>query len=267
MKILPSAVGRLAIGLAPALVAGQAHAAAWTQPEGSGQVIVTGVYSHSDNGYDADGDKVDIDDYTKAEIYFLAEYGVTDDLTVLAIPSFSHVSVDGSPDDSTGPGYTELGARYRLAGSGDTVFSAQGSVRIPGKKRRDNIAQIGATDSEIDLRALAGTSFAVGGAPAFVDLQGGYRIRNGDPPNEFRIDATLGLRPANRLQLLAQTFTTISDGAGRGGFDKYRYSNLYLSAVYDISKQWSLQFGGLATLDGKNALDERGLFTAVWFRF
>ena len=72
-----------------AALPGAAHASAWTQPQGAGQVIVTGVYSHSAKGFDAKGDTIDIDDYTKAEAYVLAEYGVTDDLTVMAIPSFS----------------------------------------------------------------------------------------------------------------------------------------------------------------------------------
>lgn len=248
--------------LAPAA----AHASAWTQPEGQGQVIVTGVYSKSDKGFDAGGDTIDIDDYTKIEAYALIEYGITDELTVMVTPSFSHVEVQNG-DETTGLGYTELGARYRLAHSDSAVFSVQGSFRIPGKKRRDSIAQIGATDSEIDLRALAGTSFKLGARDGFVDVQGGYRIRNGGPPNEFRLDATIGVRPAEKLLLLAQAFNVKSDGDGSGIFAKYRYTNLYLSAVYDVDPNWSIQFGGLATVSGRNALRERGLLVGVWRKF
>ena len=246
---------------------GAAHASAWPQPQGAGQVIVTGVYSHSAKGFDAKGDTIDIDDYTKAEVYLLAEYGVTDDLTVIATPSFSHVAVDGANAETNGPGYTELAARYRVAHGDNTVFSLQGSVRLPGRKRRDSVAQVGATDSEIDLRALAGKSFRIGASEAFVDVQGGYRIRNGEPPNEFRLDATLGVRPAKKLLLMAQAFTTVSDGNGRGIFAKYRYVNAYASATYDIAPRWSLQFGALATVSGRNALRERGVLAGVWFKF
>lgn len=249
-----------------ALSPAAAHASAWTQPQGQGQIIVTGVYSNSDKGFDTDGDSVDIDDYTKIEAYALIEYGVTDDLTVMATPSFSHVEVD-SGDETTGLGYTEIGARYRLAHGGSGVLSVQGSFRIPGKKRRDSIAQIGATDSEIDLRALAGTGFKLGSREGFLDVQGGYRIRNGGPPNEFRLDATIGLRPAEKLLVLAQSFNVRSDGDGRGIFTRYRYSNLYLSAVYDVDPKWSIQFGGLATVSGRNALRERGLLAGLWRKF
>jgi hypothetical protein len=247
-------------------VSASAHASAWPQKQGEGQVIATGVTSHSDKGFDAAGRTVDIDDYDKDEVYLLAEYGVTDDLTVMVTPSYSHVDV-ASGDKTSGPGYTELGARYRVASSDRSVFSLQASFRIPGKKRRDSIAQIGATDSEIDLRALAGTSFKLGGTDVFADFQGGYRIRNGGPPSEFRYDATFGIRPAAKLLLLAQSFNVVSDGAGSGIFTKYRYSNLYASAVYDVTPEWSVQAGVLGTIAGRNALRERGVLVGLWRRF
>ncbi len=258
---------RMAFAVVSFSVPAQALAGAWTLPQGSGQVIATGIYSDSDEGFDDRATSVDINDYRKAEVYVLAEYGVTDDLTLMVTPSFSHTSVQGNGDDTTGPGYTELGARYRFAKTRHGAFSFQTSLRVPGKRRQDNVAQIGATDTEIDLRALAGMNFRVANKEAFVDFQGGYRIRNGAPPNEFRLDATFGIRPAPRLLLLAQSFNTISDGSGRGIFGRHRYSNLYASGVYEVSPKWSLQLGVLATLSGRNALQERGLLSGVWFKF
>ena len=244
-----------------------AHAAASTQPKGSGQVIVTAVHTKSDKGFDNEGKTTDIADYEKSEAYALVEYGVTDDLTVMITPSFSDISIDGPGGDTSGLGYTEVGARYRLAHADGAVLSVQGSARLHGKRRRDTLGQASATGSEFDARILGGTSFDLGGVPAFVDLQGGYRWRNGSSPNEFHLDATLGLRPAEPLMILAQSFTTISDGAGEAGFADYRYSNAYLSGVYDISKSWSVQAGGIFTIDGRNALRERGVLAGLWYRF
>jgi hypothetical protein len=260
MRALASAFALVPLG------AGTAQAAAWTQPAGGGQVIVTGIHSHSDKGFDDRGRTIEIDDYDKDEAYALVEYGITDALTVLAIPSLSRVEVDGA-GDKTGLGQSEIGARYRLAATGAAVFSLQGSLRIPGRKRRDRVAQIGATDTEVDLRALAGWNFKLGRHDGFADVQGAYRMRNGGPPNEFRLDATLGLRPAKRLLVMAQYFHVRSDGAGTAGFGKHRYSNLYLSGVYDLGARWSLQLGHIATLSGRNALRERGLAAAIWHRF
>lgn len=253
--------------LASALSASPAAASAWTQEKGEGQVILTGLYSNSTRGYDANGNSFDIADYKKAEAYLLVEYGLTDDLTLMVNPSFRHVGIEGAGDDTTGLGYTELGARYRVAQSGNWVASVQGSVRIPGEKRTDSLAQVGSTDAEYDFRALAGTSFKAGGMDGFLDLQGGYRLRDGDPPNEFHADISVGIRPAPRFQVIGQLFNTWSDGAGDGPFASYRYHNAYLTGVYDLDDRWSVQAGVMGTIGGENALRERGLILGLWRRF
>lgn len=235
--------------------------------KGQGQLLVTGVYSHSDHGFDANGKTIDIPDYDKQELYLLGEYGLTDDLTLIVAPSFRHVGIQGSADDTTGLGYTELGGRYRVVGGSHWVGSLQATARIPGAKRRDSLAQVGSTDAEYDVRALGGASFSIGRMPGFVNLEGGYRVRAGDPPNEYRADATLGIRPAKRVLIYTLWSNSWSDGAGKGVFQAYRYHNAFLNAAYDLNDRWSLQLGGLATVAGKNALRERGATGGVWFRF
>lgn len=257
----------LGCGALALLAAAPAGASSWTQKKGETAIYLTGIYSNSDRGFDADGRTVDIDDYEKIEAYLLVEYGITDDLTVLATPSYRHVGIAGRDDDTTGLGYTEVGARYRVAHGDRWVASLQGSARIPGERRRDSLAQVGSTDAEYDFRGLVGGSFRVGGMDGFVDVQGGYRLRDGDPPNEWRADISLGIRPAAKLQVIGQVFNTVSDGRGRGVFPSYRYHNANLSLVHDVSERVSFQLGALATLGGRNALRERGLTAGMWFRF
>jgi len=237
------------------------------QPEGKGRVITSVIYSHSDKGFDDDGDAVDIADYDQLQVYVLAEYGLTKDLTLLLTPSYRDVQVKGG-DSTSGLGYTDVGARFRLASTDTFTLAAQGLVRIPGKKRRDNVAQIGATDAEYDLRMQGTKTFEIGGMSSFFILEGAYRLRDGQPPNEFKIDGTLGVRLAPRFQVLASSYNTISDGRGVGIFsNKFRYHNAYVSGVYDVTPQVSLQLGLQGTLAGRNALRERGLFGSAWFRF
>lgn len=251
----------LGLGIAlGSLTASPALAQAFPQAQGSGRVITSVIYSQSDEGFDDRGDTIDIPDYEKTEVYLLGEYGVTDDLTVLATPSFRSVAVEGA-EDETGLGFTDIGVRYRLAQSGRLVLSLQGLVRIPGKTRQNTLAQIGQTDMEYDLRAQAGLSF---GSGSFAILEGGYRLRSDDPPNEYHLDATVGLRAAPKVWLIANSYNTISDGAGQGIFRKHRYHNLYLSAAYEVTPRLTLQAGALATVAGENALKERGLFAGVW---
>lgn len=243
--------------------ASTARAQAFTQEKGHGRVITSLLWSESRKGFDDDGHTVDIADYQKTEVYFAAEYGITDDLTLLVTPSLRDVSVkDG--DDSRGLGYTDLGARYRIAKGERFVLSLQGLARFPGQKRRDILAQVGSTDMEYDLRAQAAYTFGRG---SFAILEGGYRLRAGDPPNAVNIDATLGIRAAPKLLLLASSFNAISDGAGRGVFRRYRYHNVYVSGAYDVSRHVTVQLGATGTVAGRNALRERGLLAGLWYRF
>lgn len=257
---------KLTLGILALSLSSGALAGAWPQDKGKGLVIVTASGSDSTKGYNANGDTVDIADYKKREAFALIEYGLTDEVTLIAQPSFRHVSVQGG-STSDGLGYTDLGARALVARGKTSVFSLQATGRIPGVRRRDTLAQVGSTGGEADFRALGGTSFKIGKADAFLEAQGAYRLRFGDPPNEIHADLTFGVRPVPRFLLLAQSFNTWSDGRGKGVFDRYRYHNLQASAVLDLDNHWSIQAGALGTAGGKNALRERGLLFGLWRKF
>ena len=242
---------------------GPAYAQAFTQPKGEGRVITSVTWSNSGRAFDDRARSVDIADYDQLNVYLIGEYGATDDLTLLLTPSFRSVQVRGA-SDSTGLGYTDVGARHAVARGSNFVVSLQGLVRIPGMTRRDVLAQIGQTDMEYDLRAQGAVTFGKG---SFVNLEGGYRLRAGDPPNAYNIDATVGIRATPKLLLLVNSFNAISDGDGRGVFRRYRYHNAYAGAAYDVSRRLTLQAGVLGTVAGRNALRERGLFAAAWVRF
>lgn len=262
----------MTIKFAAALVAGAAWLAlgatpvaaqAFTQEKGHGRVITSLLWSNSDKAFDDRGHAVDIPDYRMTEVYFLGEYGITDDVTLVVTPSLRNVDVKGG-SKNFGLGYTDVGGRWRVAHSDRGVFSLQAVARIPGRKRSDAFAQAGQTDMEYDLRAQGGITFGKG---SFAIVEGGYRLRAGDPPNAFNLDATLGIRATPRLLLLASTFNTVSDGAGRGVFRRYRYDNVYLSGAYDVSRHITVQLGALGTASGRNALRQRGLLTGLWYRF
>ena len=155
-----------------------AHAGAWTLPAGSGQIIVTGLTSNSVIGYDATGATTAIAPYLKHDVFVLGEFGLSDDLTMIANPSYDAVNVTGGTNNS-GAGYTEVGARLRLAHPSDGVLSLQSKVLIPGEQRGDRLAQLNSQGTQVDLRALAGHDFHVGRLPVFVDGEAGYRWRGG----------------------------------------------------------------------------------------
>jgi hypothetical protein len=265
---MPKLAGRylplLALLASPSMLQAQA----FVQEQGRGRVIVTGIYSVSDKAYDSEGKAVDINDYRQGQIYFNTEYGLTDDLTLLFTPSLRDIDIENEPErDETGFQFVDLGARYRVAELGNTHISLQGKVRIPVDPYRDTLAQVSSEGVEFDLRAQVGHGFQIGGNDAFVIGDAGYTFRGKAPPNEIHADVIVGYRPAERFLLLANLYNTYSDGRGSNGFPSYRYHNLFLSGVYDINPTVSLHLGGLMTIDGKNALRERGLLLGAWVHF
>ena len=259
---------RLSLLLSVALVPQAADAGAWLAPEGHGQVVVTGTASSAAKAFDSSGDLQSTPRYTKTELQVLMEYGVTDWLTAIAIPSLQHVDI-AAPVDArrSGFGNSEFGARARIMQESNWVLSAQGTVRVPGTADTNNPAAVGYTGFDVDLRALYGVSFALGGLPAFVDIQLAQRFRTGGPPSEARLDLTFGLRTAAQWLLLLQQFNVISEGSGSAPFTSNNYHKLQFSVVYDVTPQWSVQGGAFTTFAGRNALQENGILTGLWYRF
>jgi hypothetical protein len=236
--------------------------------EGQGQVLVTGSLSAADQAFDNSESAQPIPRYEKFELQALIEYGVTDRFTLMAMPGFQHVDIDGpAGGQRTGLGYSEFGGRYLLLQGDAWVFSGQTTLRVPGTFQNGNPAGVGYTDPELDFRVLLGRSFSAGSLPAFVDIQLAQRFRMDDPPDEFRVDLTFGVRPLPQWLLLAQSFNVFSEGAGEAGFSSYRYHKFQLSAVYDITPAWSLQLGAFTTFAGRNALQENGVILGAGYKF
>lgn len=260
-----TAVGALALAAGVASTPQAVLAAAWTQPKGGKEVIVSLRRQDSARGFDADGRQVDIVDYRKTELQAFAEYGLTDRLTLGVQGSVRRLRTANARADELG--CFEVGARYRLLARRGWVASAQVSARTPGGDADPGAAQKGSPDAELDGRLLAGWSGSAGERPVFFDLQAGLRRRDGDPPDERRLEATAGVRPTARLMLMAQGYGVASLGAGQGIYEAYRYLNLEVSAVYELPAGWSAQAGLTATAAGRNALRERGGVVAIWRRF
>lgn len=247
-----------------------ARAGAWTQEEGHGQVILQAAAAHSATEFGPSYDLYASRPYDKVEVALVFEYGATDWLTLIAAPQFLAVSLgDPAPASYAGPGYQDLGARVRLWHDAASVVSAQAVGRFPGTGNSSSAAAVGYEDAEVDLRLLAGTNFTLFDKPAFVDVQVAQRLRFGDPPDEFHLDVTLGVRVAERWQVLAQSFNVVSEGAGEGPYfgDSYEYYKVQLGAAYDLTAALTLQLSIVGTVFARNAPQENGVVAAAYYRF
>ncbi len=257
---------RLLISLGLVATPARALAGAWTLRDGDGILIVSVTPSTAPEAFI--GSKSLSPTYGKIEAEALVEYGLTDKLTLIFSPTLDDIHI-GAPTNAsrTGLGYTEFGGRYNFLAIDNWVVSAQATLRAPGTSDYLNPAAIGYTSVQVDMRGLVGYSFNIGAMPAFVDGQLAERYSDSGPPSEVHGDLTLGVRVLPRLLVLGQSFSVISEGNHLPVFSSYNYSKAELNLVYDLSKQWSVQAGAFTTYEEHNALEEKGLVAALWFRF
>lgn len=237
---------------------GPASAGAWLFEPGDGVVIATAAFTGSANAYDENGRLQPISDYRKFELRAHIEYGVTPWLTGVFKTDGRLETQDGQ---DTTTGVTGLGARARLAKTDRAVISAQLVGYTPGLDT--NAVWLQSEPAALDARILFGRSFMLFGQPAFIDAQGGYRATASGGSDEVHLDLTLGLKPSPRWLLMAQTFSTISINAS----EPYRYHKVQASALYRLAHGFGIQLGATGTIGGISALQERGVFSALWYEF
>ncbi|WP_246657311.1 hypothetical protein [Methylocystis sp. B8] len=255
-------------------------------PSGKGQAIVTTTFADARKAYDSYGRLIQAPSYRKFESRVYVEHGLFDWLTIVgeggymnfhgAAASYDRLSLlideakAGLPLSLRGPsgpryeglGLGALGARTRLFTWGDYIVSLQAGVRAasPAARRfldmRDPV--------QADLRLLVGRPFEVFGLPAFIDAELGYRSR-GQNGEEIRADFTAGFRPLAPVLILAQSFSAFAPRGGAAGL--VAAQKFQLSAIYDATASLSLQIGAIAAVGGVNSPAERGLISALWWRY
>jgi protein XagA len=251
------------------LAAEAAEASAWLQPEGRGRIIFSPSAMAAAQRFDRRGKPARIDRFVKQDTTTTVEYGLREDLTIsLAMGArVEAYPVEGGVQrvmTSTLGG----GARMALWRRDNLVVSAQlraasGFERsLPALERR-----FGARH-EVEVRLLAGYSFDIGGLPAFVEAQAGYRWRSAARADEAVLDFAVGIRPVDRLLVVLQLFNASAlQRDGLGGSERPRQHKLQASAVFDITEAWSFQVGGFTSLTGREALREQGVLIGVWRKF
>lgn len=261
-------------------------AGAWLYPQGEGQLILTTTFADARDAYDAVGKLVRTPSYRKFETRAYLEHGVTDWLTFAAEGAAMRFRGAPTPGDHLdllieeakaglpltirapqgtqyqGLGIGAVGVRLRLFSYGDYIFSVEGGLRSASAEARRFLDMRDA--AQFDVRLLMGRPFELFGMTGFIDTQVGLRTRgqNGD---EIRMDLTAGIRPTARWMLMAQSFSAVAPRGGMAGL--VAAQKFQLSAVYELTPALSLQIGGVTALSGVNAPAERGIVSAVWWRY
>ncbi|QTC92060.1 hypothetical protein IFJ75_03860 [Brevundimonas goettingensis] len=262
-----NAAAALLAGVAVLLSPAVADAGAWTQPKGKGQIIVKYEDMRADQGFDPDGNRVDLPQERRdSSAGVFAEYGLTDRLTV----QFKGDWQDGEDIflNYEGRGPLEIGLTWQVWRDDATAVSLYGGYASAGEGRNAGYAAPGVGDHDFEARVSVGRSF--GGQPvrwgpdrSFVELQAARRMRDG-LPDETRVDFTVGGHFGESWMVLAQAFGGAADDDGSA--EGARWLSVETSVVRRLG-DWSLQAGWRQTAAGRETPVSGGPVLAVWRRF
>lgn len=248
-----------------------AHAGAWPVPVGQGQIITTTVTDSASRGFD---DKWALNqdiEFSKFETQFFWEHGLTENITFTGSTTYQDVDfVSRTGNESVqGFGTSGLGGRYSFYKKDGSVAALQFTYVIAGKGENIADADLGRGGNGIDIRLLAGRNFKFLKRDGFIDVQAAHIIRRSNAPSTNKADLTTGLDISNNRQILAQIFYNRT-GEKVIGNDRILVNEsikLQGSAVFKRSEKTSLQFGVFQTIAGRNIVQEKGVFAAVWQRY
>ncbi len=255
----------LCVTSAIAFAATPAVAGAWTEPPGEGLMIAT-LWGWTAVGAPWGGDPAVKQNRADLQIY--AEYGLNNQWTIFGQMAIERYQL--SPPTSSlygGLDYSDLGLRAKLWASGPWIVSGEATLMLPGAWNPNSSAQAGNTGGAADGRMMAGYSFAIGPAPGFVDLEVGYRVRSAGPPDEWHLDATIGLKPAPGVILMLQNFWVVSMPSANPSFPAWRQNVVEASLVLPLWDRWQAQIGRFMITLAAKTNTERGAELALWRSF
>lgn len=248
------------------LLPAHAMAGAWTLERGKTKAFVVSTFTYGDQGFDDDGHLITVPEYQKFELTAALEHGVRPWLTVLLKGELREETVDTLVVPrlmlpvAKSFGSVSGGARLRLYKAPNWVFSTQWTAMSGGF---DDAGQSAPSDgAAVEARALLGVGRTVLGKHAFADIQGAYRVGlKSDDSDEMRFDVTIGSQLTPRTLVLGQTFSTFEVNA------PVHYHKVGVSAVRQLNERVQIEVGGLATVYGRNALQEFGGKVGFWYNF
>jgi len=106
------------------LLSEQAHAGAWNQRAGEGQIITTTHWARADGG-NFDDDLAVISNFTKLETRLWLEHGLTDNLTLVLNGALQQISYSDISEKVEFEGFddTEFGLQFEIASYAAQTFS------------------------------------------------------------------------------------------------------------------------------------------------
>ncbi len=199
------------------LLSHNASAGGWPQGKGNGFFKLGLQYMRAEKVHDDEGQIVPIPALTDLTIAAYGEYGVTDELTVIAvIPFYKHLSIEAGTNRATGKvipigqstfgiADIEVGARYGLLHEGQAVLSAALMLGLPtGEERHAYDLLTGDGEFNQHFSVQAGYSFFP--TEAYVSAEIGINNRTSDYSDEWRFGFEAGYVLSQKFTIIGRVF-------------------------------------------------------------
>jgi len=190
-----------------AALPGLAGAGAWTQPEGQGQVIISGSIGVSP----VIGVTNDVGDTESSFTSIFAEYGLVEGLTIGGT-AFVEIPENGSTDNTANIGLL-LRKRLWQGQDGDVASVQIGVVQPLDDAMGDRWGGRGTDQTnEVSLRGLYGRGFGGDWGTAFVSTEAGFHKQLDGDEDELRADVTVGYGPSPCCLWMMSSYGTLPLG-------------------------------------------------------
>lgn len=249
--------------LALASISTSAHAGAWLQSKGHGQLISQATYYTTDTFFDANAQEQPQPRFSKHELQPYFEYGATDWLTLGGSAYLQTVRQSGS--SNYGLADPELFGRLRLWQNDQQVISIQPLVKLRSSFRDDGPPRGGSKSTDAELSLLYGRNLNLLGTRDYLDLRAGYRMRNHGLSDQLRGDVALGLNLYDSITIIpalrAITSTDANDSMpfSEGGDLDYSLLKTEITGIYRLNERQALQASLFKHVAGKQTGDGYGI--------
>lgn len=262
------------VALSSLAVTSNAHAGAWLQQEGQGELIINYTIFSSDEVFDESGDRQSSSNFAKNEFNPYFEYGLADEITIGGSVSYQSVISEGNltQSDSLRFSFFDVFARTYLFNNDDFVVSIEPRLHVP--VNADASLNPEGNDPIPELKLSLGAPFKLWNQYSFVDVSGTYRFRDEDSlGNELKdilkLEGSLGLKVEEDVLLLGQIFheQSLNRQTGDNTPGNFDLTKLQLSIAYDYWETVFLQVGAFTNIDGVNTSAGNGLLFSAWYKF
>ncbi|MEZ5894197.1 MAG: hypothetical protein R3C58_13770 [Parvularculaceae bacterium] len=241
-----------------------AAASPWARPDDELLVITkTEYFTANLEQQDPAGGSFDRLD---ADIY--VEYGLSDNVMLggKAIYSNAWLTRSDSAESSSGFSQIEIFGQYEFLRTDKNALSA----RVTAARSAAVISGSGgveANNADLEIAALYGINIRPAPLKMFAAAEAGYRRRFGDPADQLRFQATVGVEPHKRILFLAEAFGTYSlRNEDLGGAD-YDIVKLQSSLVARLTQRMAVQAGASKEVAGRNLARGHAFFIGFWSAF